>query len=131
MYEGDSFHTLSAIGQAGLLLLTTLLSAVAILIIWRIGRARPWPTRLAITLVAFWLFVWLSPQAYYAYYWFLFDGLPVQLVIKSPPSPLRVLRLAFFQEETTLSAHGKGVLFWLLVLASAFIKKAPSGETDN
>lgn len=118
MYEGDSFHTLSVGGQVGLIILTTLLSVLTILLSQRLSKNQPWAIKLLIAIAAFWLFTWLSPQVYYAYYWFLFEGLPIQIVVKSPQSPKRVVAFALFQEAQTLSAHGKGILFWLLVFAN-------------
>ncbi|MEM8658818.1 MAG: hypothetical protein AAGF22_12060, partial [Pseudomonadota bacterium] len=56
-----------------------------------------------------------SPQIYYEYYRLVLDGLPAQWVIRLP-DPAWLLRLVTFQDRATLSDHGKGLLFWLLVL---------------
>ncbi|SFJ78534.1 hypothetical protein [Jannaschia pohangensis] len=113
-YGEDSFFTLSGGGQLGLALLSLILWALAVLLVWRLARG---PIRGAVlALVVFVLFVWLSPQIYYAYYFLIFDDLPVQIVIKSPPGPGYLLRLLTFTQEASLSRHGQGLLGWSLLL---------------
>ena len=120
MYAEDSFHTLSLAGRIGLAVLSLALAGVLNLASWRIALRLGPAAGVAFAFLLFFLFVWLSPQAYYFYYMTLFEGLPWQTVIKAPPSPLKLLKLLAFQGEATLSAHGKGLLAWCLVLAAAF-----------
>lgn len=121
MYQDDSFHTLSQAGQIGLACLSLALTAVLLVLAWRMMGTRPLSVRIAIAIILFLGFVWLSPQIYYTYYLFLFDGLPLQIVIHPPPGPRYLADLIFFQDRATLSAHSKGVLGWLLLLI-AFMK---------
>lgn len=125
VYDGDSFFTLSLAGQAGLIVLSTFLSACAIWAGWRISQDRRIFTRILIALAALYLFAWLSPQIYYGYYLIIFDGLPLQIVVQSPPPPGEVARLLSFQANSTLSDHSKGALGWLLILACLFRVNRP------
>ncbi len=124
-YDGDSFFTLSLAGRIGLVALSGLLSAVTIWIAWRLGRKRRAATRIFIALAALYLFTWLSPQIYYAYYLMIFDSLPLQIVIHSPPSPSDVALLLTFQADATLSDHSKGALGWLLIAVSLIPGRRP------
>ncbi|MEO0820358.1 MAG: hypothetical protein AAF074_08025, partial [Pseudomonadota bacterium] len=63
-------------------------------------------------LALWWAFLWLSPQVYYTYYRAIIPGLPLQVVIRSPPTPGDALGLLTFTGEDSLSAHGRGVLGW-------------------
>ena len=124
MYAEDSFHTLSLAGRMGLVALSLGLAGLLVFASWRLAL-RPGPAAgVAFAVLLFFLFVWLSPQLYYFYYMTLFEGLPWQSVIKVPPSPVKLLKLLVFQDEATLSAHGKGLLAWCLLLTAAFGKKA-------
>lgn len=107
-YTEDSFHTLTGMEQIGLLALTLALSGGLLTLGYRFGGP-------ILALALFWTFVWLSPQVYYLYYQAIFDGLPWQIVVKSPPGPVRIARLLTFQAAGTLSDHGKGVLGWALI----------------
>lgn len=119
-YDGDSFFTLSLMGQVGLAALSALLTALTIWLSWRIGRRRRLVTRILNALAGLYLFTWLSPQIYYGYYLMIFDGLPLQIVIQTPPSPSGVALLLTFQANASLSDHGKGLLGWLLIAACLF-----------
>lgn len=123
IYEGDSFHTLTGAGQIGLALLSLVLSATLLWAGWRVMAGKPITLRIALALALFFGFVWLSPQVYYTYYMTLFDGLPWQSVIKSPPGIERLLRLLSFQGTQNLSAHSQGVLGWALIVISALSKR--------
>ena len=124
MYANDSFHTLTLAGQIGLVALSLTFAATTLFTAWWMmakalektpGKTKfTFMARLAIAASFFYLFVWLSPQLYYTYYLLLFDDLPWQLVIKAPPAPRPLVDLLAFQGPTTLSAHTKGVLGWLL-----------------
>lgn len=117
MYEQDSLFTLSPAAQAGVLAITLTLSVALLWLTYRLARRRALLIRLATAAVLFALFVWLSPQIYYTYYLQIFDGLPVQWVVKWP-DPGRLIRLITFQDQVSLSDHGKGVLFWAMTLVS-------------
>jgi vacuolar-type H+-ATPase subunit I/STV1 len=115
-YDGDSFFTLSTAGQIGLAALSVALFAGALAVVWR------WP-RIWMALLVFWLFLWLSPQVYYLYYQMIFDDLPWQIVVKTPPGPGKIAQLLFFFDRPTLSAHSKGVLGWALI-AMAVVRES-------
>lgn len=115
-YTGDSFFTLTMGERVGLILVTLLLSA-ATLALGRWLRGVIW----AVALI--WAFIWLSPQVYYLYYQWIFEGLPWQIVVKAPPAPLDLLRFLTFRAGDTLSAHGQGLLGWLLIGAALWRKR--------
>ena len=116
MSEMDSFYTLSMTERAGLLAVSF---GIAIGMGWLVHRAvrgQSWMVRCVIGLLLFWLFVWLSPQGYYAYYLLIFDGLPKQWVIGWPPPVIDVLGFLTFSGSGTLSAHSLGGLGWALII---------------
>ena len=111
MYDGDSFWTLGLWGRVGLVALSAVL---ALGWLWAVRRAPGrWPVRAAVWAGAFCLFVWLSPQVYYLYYLTIFDGLPVQWVIRWPPDWLEPFRLLTLHAKSSLSDHGKALMGWL------------------
>lgn len=131
-YEGDSFHTLSILGRAGLVLLSLAL-AIGVITLAAGKTARlygfagfwPLPGFLAVAvldglvnLLLLWLFLWLSPQLYYIFYLTQFDGLGWQWVVKPPPSPSAVLDILAMPRSGNLSEHGLGLLGRALVLLS-------------
>ncbi len=116
-YEGDSFFTLTGVQQVGLLGVTAVLSLLMVAIVARAGRPLPWLVAMGLSVLAFYLFVWLSPQIYYAYYRQIFDGLPRQWVVGLPPSPMVPLKMLTFSSQQNLSHHGQGLLGWLMILA--------------
>ena len=118
MYSEDSFFTLSGAGQIGLILISFVLFVLVIYVVDRVGSAVPRLAALGLAIVGFWLFEWLSPQIYYFYYLTLFDGLPMQSVIQTPPSPGKLLRIISFQDEQTLSAHSRGLLGWAMIVVA-------------
>jgi len=118
MYGGDSFHTLTVIARIGLVVLSVTLSCAALYLAYRLMRHRPLVVRLVIGSLVFFSFVWLSPQIHYSYYLLVFDGLPLQNVIKAPPTPVDIFDLLTFRERTTLSAHSKSLLGWGLLALS-------------
>ena len=124
MYAEDSFHSLSLAGRIGLVALSLGLAGLLVFASWRLAPRLGPAAGVAFAALLFFLFVWLSPQVYYFYYMTLFDGLPWQAVIKAPPSPVKLLKLLAFQEEATLSAHGKGLLAWCMLLTAAFGERA-------
>ncbi|MEN0040319.1 MAG: hypothetical protein AAF764_03175 [Pseudomonadota bacterium] len=68
-----------------------------------------------ISLVAFALFDWLTPQIYYFYYLGVIGDLPLQVVMDLPPTPTDLLRLLTFNERSNLSFHSRGLLGWALI----------------
>ncbi len=111
-YPGDSFLTLGTGGRIGLALLSLALWAAIVALCARVRGRLALPVAVAV----FWAFLWLSPQVYYLYYLTIFEGLPWQVVVGAPPGPGRLLRLLTFMAEPTLSAHGKAVLGWSLIV---------------
>ena len=104
MYADDSLFTLRLVEAAGLLVVTALLVLGLLALARRLRRGG-----LARQVVAaaglFWVFLWLSPQVYYAYYQLIFDGLPVQIVIGWPPGAETVVRRLMFARPATLAAR--------------------------
>jgi len=117
MYAQDSFFDLTLVGRIGLVAITCLLAVLATWLAWKFLRNRSPVTRVLGALCLFWFFVWASPQVYYMYYRFLIEDLPLQWVILRPVGLGKVAELMLFQENQSLSAHGRGVLGWLMVLA--------------
>ncbi len=127
MYAGDSFFTLTTFGQLGLVGLSGVLAILCLVCAYRLAGVITfggWFVRLMLGLVAswllFWFFVWLSPQIYYAYYQFVFSGLPNQSVIKAPPSLGGLLDLLLFEARSSLADHARGVLGWAILAVSVF-----------
>lgn len=125
-YEGDSFFTLTLIGQAGLAVLSLSMGMITIWLARRFSKFDNWILRGIWVFFLFYLFVWLSPQIYYFYYYLIFESIPFQNVIKSPPSLWAQFRLLMFSNGADLSAHSKGVLIWLMIF-SAFYRNNPRG----
>ena len=122
-YANDSFHTLTLPGQIGLITLSLILTAAIMLVAWRIMIRFLVLQRLGIAIGLFYLFVWLSAQIYYGYYFFLFDNLPLQIVIKTPPAPGQLVELLIFQGPATLAAHSLAFLGWALIAAVIIVPK--------
>lgn len=127
MYDSDSFHTLSMAGQVGLATLTLALSIAALALCGVLARGRAWYNRIMIALGVLFVFQWLSPQIYYAYYQMIFDGLPWQIVVNKPPDLRDFYDILFFRGPSTLSAHGQGVLGWLLIVSACIRPLAVAG----
>ncbi len=115
MYNGDTFFHLSAAGQTGLALLSGVLAFVTLWCFCKISSRFGALVKVLLAFVALWIFTWVSPQAYYFYYWLLFDRLPMQNVLQFPPRAEIILRLITFTGPENLSAHSKGILFWLMI----------------
>lgn len=122
MYLEDSFFTLNPPQQLGLIAVSVNLALISFWVLLRATRAWPLWGRVLIGFALFYVFVWVSPQAYYQYYRLIFLDLPQQLVIKGAPSPGRIAALLTFQAEASLSAHAQGVLGWAL-MALAFVRR--------
>jgi hypothetical protein len=128
MYEEDSFFSLSTGGQIGLLCLSISLTLLVLFVAARLMRGRSLVVRIGLGVIFFGLFVWLSPQVYYTYYRMIFDGLPAQWVIGWPPFDA-MFDYASFSGPQNLSAHGQGVLFWMLVILALWgsMRRGPEG----
>lgn len=122
----DSFFTLTTAGQVGLAALSLGLATGVIVLVWFVTRGRATTLRGITALALFWVFLWLSPQVYYAYYGFIFKDLPTQWVISTPPSPLDVLYLLGFADRATLSSHGQGVLGWVILIVALGPQRNPA-----
>ena len=129
MYQGDSFFTLSTGGQIGLAVLSVVLSIAMLLLLRRLVRGRSPIGRIAIAALLFFLFVWLSPQAYYTYYRMIIPGLPLQWVIHWP-DVVEPFALLIFSAGDSLSAHGRGILGWAM-LASVFWQGQSARDQRN
>jgi len=81
LYSSDTFFHLSVAGQIGLALLSLVLAAITLGLFVKISSRFGLIVKVTTAIVFLWLFVWLSPQIYYAYYWFLFEYLPVQIIV--------------------------------------------------
>ena len=116
LYQDDSFLTLGLLEAAGLLVVSALLALGMLVAARRLYRGCRLGRRLLWAAALFWVFLWLSPQVYYAYYQLIFHGLPVQIVIGWPPRAETVLRRLMFAGPATLAALGQGGLGWMLVV---------------
>jgi hypothetical protein len=115
MYDQDSFFTLGTLGQLGLISLSISMFALCI---WAMSRMRAhWGIKLGVALIGFYFFIWFSPQIYYTYYLFIFDGLPLQIVVGKPPTAMLFFQLMTFTGKHSLSAHGLGALGWGMIIA--------------
>ncbi len=115
MYEFDSFFTLTQWERVGLVALSCVMAAACLCGLWLVARGRVWAVRVVVAVLVFWAFVWMSPQAYYAYYRVIFEDLPPRWVIPQAPSVAELWGHLSFTGRSTLSSHGKGVLGWCLL----------------
>ncbi|KAJ55495.1 hypothetical protein ACMU_12440 [Actibacterium mucosum KCTC 23349] len=117
MYEQDSFFTLSAPHQFGLLCLSAVFATGMVAAAWQLKR---WPRVVAVPLavVLVWVFTWISPQGYYQYYRSIIDGLPAQWVVGAPPGLGTLWALLSFRGPDTLSAHSLGVMGWIVIIVA-------------
>lgn len=119
MYAEDTFFHLTPAARVGLVILSAALSAVSLLIHWRFCRYfKSRLLRIFLALVGFVLFVWLSPQVYYAYFRAVLDGLPPQIVVSSTPNMRLAIEHLTFRSEATISHHGQASLGWTLICVS-------------
>ncbi len=123
MYSEDTFFHLTIQGRIGLVLLSLFLSAITIGLFWKISIRFKLPIKLILALIFTWLFIWLSPQAYYLYYIQIIEGLPLQNVIKGPPSPITLIQTITFTGESNLSNHSKGTFFWIMIFLALSSKR--------
>lgn len=127
IYERDTFFELTLLGRAGLTMLSILLALLVVYIAYILYKCAPRQNqglglgvRLMTAATLLWLFLWLSPQAYYLYYQTIFDDLPWQNVIMTPPSIGELSDILFFQGRGSLAEHSKAVLGWILILGALF-----------
>jgi hypothetical protein len=125
MYEGDTFFNLTILGRSGLVALSITLFVVTMTAFYVIAKRISLVTRIVTAMVFLWAFIWLSPQIYYLYYIFLFEGLPLQNVIHQPPNAQEILSIMTFTSDAWLSAHAKAVLGWAMILLSFWLARKP------
>ena len=128
MYSQDSFFDLTPWGQAGLATISLILFAAMLIGTRSLVRGRPTAVRLAGALVAFWVFVLVSPQIYYTYYRMIIPDLPLQWVIWPPAAPLDAAVLMIFQGPQNLSAHSQGLLGWALVVLALIARRGGAAQ---
>lgn len=119
VFEGDTYFVLVHGGEAALAALSGFLVFLAVAAV-RLAR-RHVELRAAASGVGFflwWLFVWLTPQAYYLLYMALVDGLGFALIIGWPPWPARLFELLTFQGRASSIDPGLGALGWAMILLS-------------
>ena len=117
-YNNDSFSTLTPSQQIGLLILSSVLWGLTLWGTHCLIKNKKMALRLIISGCIFFLFIWLSPQVYYAYYQILWPDLAWQIVIQSPPRITHLLELITFSGRATTSWHARGLVgASLLILA--------------
>jgi hypothetical protein len=131
LYTQDSFFTLTYPGQVGLVMLSLSQAACFLWFAISIGKRTSRPGRILISIGLFALFVWLTPQVYYAYYSLVLKGLPLQWVLKSPPTPTDLGRLLTFTGSPNLSAHSKGALGWLLLIIPQLVTRQSKRPSEK
>lgn len=131
MYEADSFYTLSGAGQIGLLAVSLGFATGMGWLVRRISRRRTLLVRVGIWALLLYLFIWLSPQGYYAYYQLIFDGLPSQWVIGRPIPLIEAVQCFTFTGPYTLSAHSLGALGWILLILTLWPQRSNCRDAAN
>ncbi len=131
MYDTDSFHTLSGLAQFGLLAVSATFAFALARTVRVTARGRHVFMRLAIWGLVFYLFIWLSPQGYYAYYMLIIDGLPRQWIIGTPTSLSEIAQFLTFTGPVTLSAHSLGILGWVLLILALWPHRSNCRDAAN
>ena len=116
LYANDTFFHLSTLERVGLVLLSIVLAMVTVAVFWKLTSSFKLVFKLLAAIFFIWIFIWISPQVYYLYYIQIIDGLPLQNVIQWPPSPLEVFQTVTFSGKSNLSNHGKGLIFWAMMI---------------
>jgi len=125
LYEGDSFHTLSAWSAFGL----AVLSVILVLILWSLswsltrylrGRKDNKPgvvvtLDMIFTVGTYWLLLSISPQIFYSYYQQIFPGLPVQWVVSGMLPLAEFLTLLQLSPDDSLASHSAGFAGLVLI----------------
>jgi len=135
-YADDSFFTLSAAHQAGLVALSGAIAAALLVAVRRGTRRWPQAWRVLGALAAFAAFVWLVPQAHDTYYRAIIPGLPAQIVIGTPPRITDLAQLLSFTRKPSLADHSTGLLGWALLFVALLPVRASNrgekqGKPDN
>jgi hypothetical protein len=73
MYANDSIHTLTVIQQIGLGFISLTLRSMMIFLSLKLFKNKSMIVRIMVAISLLYLFVWLSPQLYYAYYILIFE----------------------------------------------------------
>ena len=131
MYDGDSFYTLTFWGQIGLVCVSLLFAALALIMTRVMTWAKPIYLRVPIWVVLFITFVWASPQGYYTYYRMIFDGLPAQSVLGPLPPPQELIGLLTFTQEGSLAAHSVGLLGWAMLAVALWPQRRKCRDAAN
>ena len=123
MYASDSIHTLTVVQQIGLSFISLTLLSMMIFLSLKLFKNKPMLVRIMVVIGFFYLFVWLSPQLYYAYYILIFEDLPIQHVIKAPPGVGPLVKILTLQNYTRLSDHSLAFLGWVLISLALLKRK--------
>jgi hypothetical protein len=73
MYANGSIHTLTVIQQIGLSFISLTLLSMMIFLSLKLFKNKSMIVRIMVAISLLYLFVWLSPQLYYAYYILIFE----------------------------------------------------------
>ena len=129
MYSEDSLFTLTPPQILGVLGIAIGLGALFLWLVVRMARG-PWPLRLLVGLLAALAFDWLSPQVFYEYYRLILPDLPQQIVV-GPVDVMEFSRVITFRDTPSLSTHGRGVFYAILVIVSVFATRRPRRNAAN
>lgn len=116
LFANDTFFHLSAMERVGLVILSFVLATAIIAIFWKLTAHWKLILKVSTAIAFIWIFIWLSPQVYYLYYIQIIDGLPLQNVIQWPPTVIEVFQTITFSGKSNLSNHGKGLVFWAMII---------------
>lgn len=131
MYDSDSFFTLTLAGRIGLVAVSACFALFSLFVTRVLTIGRTGVARFIIWAAVYLGFVWISPQGYYAYYRIIFDDLPAQWVIGNPPAARELLELLSFRAPRTLSAHGIGILGWLMLVVTVWPQRRNCRDAAN
>ncbi|SEW37727.1 hypothetical protein SAMN04488515_2388 [Cognatiyoonia koreensis] len=133
-YVGDSFWTLSDVGQIGViaiclsgLLTVATVNAWKTLAILRMSHHRwrisVWLLDVVLGLGVFAIAYVLSPQVFYSFYQQLFPSLPDQWVIDSAANWTKLLKVTSPRHGASLSDHIAGIAMGGIVLFTAYLHR--------
>lgn len=125
-YPDDSYWTLGIAGRAGVLSISLFgvacvfwLFAVKTRIILSVKTqvsGTAWALfDIAIGMLVFGVVLTVSPQVFYTFYQFIFEGLPSQWVIDGLFDTPHLQAIATFQANANLADHIAGVVLWAIV----------------
>ena len=119
MFEGDTYLVLVEDGEVALAVLSGALTFLAVAAVRLLRRYVTVPAAVpALGIVSWWVFVWLTPQAYYLLYMALIEGLEFRWVIGWPPGPDRLFALLTFRAHATGLDVALGVVGWVMCLVA-------------